>query len=1152
MSQLEDLLQQCAVQITIPSQVGWGTGFFVAPGLILTCAHVIKAASANSVTVFYSAKRQSYSAILESLPETNEQVDLALLKLQDSTLTHPCVYLDEAIALNDQLYSYGYPDDFPDGALTTFQSEALTGGNSFIKFKAGQVRPGMSGSPLLNQRTGMVCGIVKFTRDRSFDLGGGAIPTRIILEQFPKLRELQQQFHESDRRWSVLTSTGQAGINFRPYLEAVINYYSRQRHLYTPTDALLPLEARSVERPGQDGNQEQQSEKKVEQFPVLEGLQKYALGNQREHVLLAGRPGSGKSTTLRQLTVSLAEEGQVPVLVQLKGDRSVPDLIQAEFRRMKQRVTLEQIDEWLLAERLVLLLDGVNEIPNDDLRRSLAQFREDNLAVPMIFTTRDLSLGGNLGISKRLEMKPLSEPQMREFVGKYLPEHGDLLLGQLRDRLGELAETPLLLKLLCDVFDPETNQIPANKGELFRWFDRDYKRIKKEIEYVPVSENFWEFKSEILQYLAFSMIQGDMQPANLSPEPWLTITKSCAERTLEIWLHQRGIVDAPTKAKLWLKDLCNHHFLQDAAKAEEIEFHHQLFQEYYAAEYLLKRLPDLTDEQLKRDYLNYLKWTEPLALMLALVEEEAQALQVVKLAMNDVDLMLGARLAGEVKPAFQATTVGWIDTWEMPRYLKFQCWITSQSKEVISRLLQALEDPDSPGRGIVAAALGELGSDKAIDGLLNALEDANDSVRLYAANALGKLGSDKAIDGLLNALERLSSSGRGIAAYALGELGSDRAINGLLNALKDPDSFVRRSAAAALGKLDSNKAIDGLLNALKDPDSSVQSSSAAKALGELGSDKAIDGLLNALKDPESFVRSSAAKALGELGSDKAIDGLLNALEDSNDSVRSSAAYALGELGNDKAIDGLLNALKDPDSYFRRDSYVRWRAADAIAKIGNPEPLAALWRQQFTSSETYIYSAISAIQNRCKYYNHEIWQAAIQHQEQALLAGESTPLTNDLLVKIDQTTQKIDRRTQQMANEPKNNFSGATFNAPVNFVDNLTGDLIGTQNNYATNQEVQGAISDLQTLLAELQTQHPNVTTETEAIAIIDAEFTEIKQSNPHRLATLRKQLLNPERHLKATKAALGEVAKHYLEESVWAKTILTYLDKLSEDPGRGA
>jgi hypothetical protein len=44
MSPIEDLLQQCTVKLTLPDQMGWGTGFFVAPGWILTCAHVVRAA----------------------------------------------------------------------------------------------------------------------------------------------------------------------------------------------------------------------------------------------------------------------------------------------------------------------------------------------------------------------------------------------------------------------------------------------------------------------------------------------------------------------------------------------------------------------------------------------------------------------------------------------------------------------------------------------------------------------------------------------------------------------------------------------------------------------------------------------------------------------------------------------------------------------------------------------------------------------------------------------------------------------------------------------------------------------------------------------------------------------------------------------------
>ncbi|HEY9819071.1 MAG TPA: trypsin-like peptidase domain-containing protein, partial [Candidatus Obscuribacterales bacterium] len=569
MTPLEDLLQQCTVKITVPG--GWGTGFFVASGWVLTCAHVVRKAADSPIALFYAARGVSLSAIATAKADDGETLDLALLKLSEPLPDHPCVLLDEeSVAIGQALYSYGYLKSYPQGAPVRPVHEGLTGDvPPLLKLQGAQIEAGISGAALLNLRTGKVCGMVKETRAAGFDLGGGAIPTRVILEQFPELRELQRAFHEGDRRWrdvlvnptptegiiqtnfgghNYQTRTGanntnyigenhiynyaapqpEAGssigkIDFQPYLQAVVSHYSQQRHLYTPTDALLPLEARSVER--QEG--EDRQKKKVEQFPVLAGLRKYALGEKREHVLLAGRPGSGKSTALRQLVLALAEEAiqdpnlPIPVLVQLKADRSVPELIQAEFRRAKQRVTVEEIDDWLLDDRLILLLDGVNEVPTDKRRQALALYREDNLSVPIVFTTRDLAVGGDLGIGQRLEMKPLSPEQINVFVGKYLPEHGEQLLRQLRDRLRELAETPLLLKLLCDVFDPETNQIPQNRGELFQWFDRDYKRIKKEIEYVPVSENFWEFKSEILQYLAFSMIQGEVPTADRQepPEP---------------------------------------------------------------------------------------------------------------------------------------------------------------------------------------------------------------------------------------------------------------------------------------------------------------------------------------------------------------------------------------------------------------------------------------------------------------------------------------------------------------------------------------------------------------------------------------------------------------------------------------------------------
>jgi len=205
---LETLLRDCTVKLSLPNQRGWGTGFFVAPGLILTCAHVVKALTApGRVQVRWQQQVNFAEAeVVEQVPE----LDLALLQLLPETtnLTAglPCVCLDEELQAGQEFYFFGYPDhDFDNGCPVTGSYEGLTGDvPPLIKFKLAQVRPGMSGSALLNRQTGKVCGMVKFTRDRTSDLGGGAIPASVILQGFPQLRQLQQDFHDQNQHWRDL------------------------------------------------------------------------------------------------------------------------------------------------------------------------------------------------------------------------------------------------------------------------------------------------------------------------------------------------------------------------------------------------------------------------------------------------------------------------------------------------------------------------------------------------------------------------------------------------------------------------------------------------------------------------------------------------------------------------------------------------------------------------------------------------------------------------------------------------------------------------------------------------------------------------------------------------------------------------------------
>ena len=183
-----------------------------------------------------------------------------------------------------------------------------------------------------------------------------------------------------------------------------------------------------------------------------------------------------------------------------------------------------------------------------------------------------------------------------------------------------------------------------------------------------------------------------------------------------------GEVDAQNLlgSKKALDHLVRNHLLQTQGKPgnRRIRFCHQSLQEYYAAEAMLVMLednhPDVMDDQrLQYFYLNYLKWTEPLAMMLSLLEYETQVVRVVQVAL-DVDLMLGARLAGEVQPQLQRQSVNLVMKRPVPQLVQIQLMGKTRSDTVIPKLLLLLRDGDFDTRYAVSHAFGEIGSSAAV------------------------------------------------------------------------------------------------------------------------------------------------------------------------------------------------------------------------------------------------------------------------------------------------------------------------------------------------------------------------------------------------------------------------------------------------------
>jgi hypothetical protein len=149
---------------------------------------------------------------------------------------------------------------------------------------------------------------------------------------------------------------------------------------------------------------------------------------------------------------------------------------------------------------------------------------------------------------------------------------------------------------------------------------------------------------------------------------------------------------------------------------------------------------------------------------------------------------------------------------------------------------------------------------------------------------------------------------------------------------------------------------------------------------------------------------------------------------------------------------------------------------------------------------------------------------------------------ELLAKIDQTTQQIHKRTKQMADQPTQDFSHATFHSLVNFGPNH-----GYQAHHlhiaAQQSSPEAALNAVVQIIQALEKKYTNVQDEQQARIIIDAEFKEIKQQK--RIEW--QNLMSLQRLYNGAKNAAVKVGEHFAESSVWGKAGVGFIEGISED-----
>ena len=200
-------------------------------------------------------------------------------------------------------------------------------------------------------------------------------------------------------------------------------------------------------------------------------------------LLILGEPGSGKTTLLLTLASTLLtrarrdEDAPIPVVFNLsewgRQQKPLTQWIEAELHE-KYKVSPTEGKTWVDQDRLILLLDGLDEVFHKQQRACLdaiQKFRDLHSFTSIVLCSRlreyyNLTQNRHrLQLQNAVVIQPLSHAQ----IDAYLTSQGSAQL-TLQDAIHtdetiqKLAETPLLLALLARTYASATD-IPSFSGE---------------------------------------------------------------------------------------------------------------------------------------------------------------------------------------------------------------------------------------------------------------------------------------------------------------------------------------------------------------------------------------------------------------------------------------------------------------------------------------------------------------------------------------------------------------------------------------------------------------------------------------------------------------------------------------------------------------
>jgi predicted NACHT family NTPase len=369
-------------------------------------------------------------------------------------------------------------------------------------------------------------------------------------------------------------------------------------------------------------------------------------------LMIWGKPGAGKTTFLKYVAIESIEgrfqAQQVPLFIGMKEfaeKEHNPDILTYIHQKVAtSRIKAEEIDQLLQQGRAILLLDGLDEVLQEDSHRviqqiqSLAdhpQYRQNRFLITCRIAAKEYLFRG----FKEVEVADFNADQIAGFVNNWFrakdPVKAETFILKLNNNepIQELASSPLLLTLLCLVFG-EINDFPHNRAELYeegidillkKW---DAKRnIPRDVVYKQLSN---KRKEDLLSYIAYTAFLDGKY----------FFKQQQAENLIEEFI--KNLPDAQTDPEALRLDSeavlrsigAQHGLLVERAK-NIYSFSHLTFQEYFTARKLTLR-PNRETFELLVSYIHEKSWQEVFFLTFEKLDDATELAQMMKNAIDNL------------------------------------------------------------------------------------------------------------------------------------------------------------------------------------------------------------------------------------------------------------------------------------------------------------------------------------------------------------------------------------------------------------------------------------------------------------------------------------------------------------------------------------